>query len=114
MKYGAYYNCRDHEIIWFRTSLPLEAGFYHLHTHSEESPDVCIAESVPELIMKASPWIHEEEAAFQNQVKSPGENAEEQRQISEKMTDELVQRLGSNDDTAWVDEPRWVKHLHMT
>ena len=114
MKYGAYYNRHDDDIVWFRTARPLEVGFYRRHTHSKEPPDVYIANSVPELIMKVYPWIHAEEASFQNQVGHPGENAEEQSRISEKMTDQLVQRLDPNDDTAWVDEPHWVKLLKMT
>ena len=91
----------------------MEAGFYRRHTGGEELPDVYIADSVPELIMKVYPWIHKEEASFQNQVGHPGGDAEEQSRISEKMTDQLVQRLHPDDDTAWVDEPHWAKHLHM-
>jgi hypothetical protein len=30
------------------------------------------------------------------------------------MTDQLVQRLDPDDDTVWVNEPHWVKHLHTT
>jgi hypothetical protein len=112
MKYGAYYNRRDDDMVWFRTARPLEAGFYRRHAGDAEPPDVYIADSVPELIMKVYPWIHKEEASFQNQVGHPGGDAEEQSRISEKMTDQLVQRLHPDDDTAWVDEPHWVKHLH--
>jgi hypothetical protein len=111
MQYGAYYNSRDEDIVWFRTARPVESGFYHRHTHRDEPPDVYIAESVPTLIMKVSPWIHEEQSAFEQQVSSPGLNAEDKSRMSIKYTDQLVQRLDPNDDTAWVDEPRWVKHL---
>jgi hypothetical protein len=114
MKYGAYYNRREDNMVWFRTARPLEAGFYRRHARSVEPPDVYIADSVPELIMKVYPWIHAEEASFQNQVGQPGGDAEEQSRISEKMTDQLVQRLHRDDDTAWVNEPHWVKHLHTT
>jgi hypothetical protein len=114
MKFGAYYSNRDEDIVWFRTALAMETGFYHRHTRSEEPPDVCIAESVPELIMKVYPWIHKEEVSFQNKVGHPGRNAEEQSRMSEKMTDQLVQRLDPDDDTVWVNEPHWVKHLHTT
>jgi len=111
MKYGAYYNSLDEDIVWFRTARPLETGFYHRHARRDESPDVYIAASVPELIMKVYPWIHKEEAAFQQQVSSPGLNAEDKSRISEKLTDQLIQRLDPDDDTVWVDEPHWVKHL---
>ena len=111
MKFGVYYNRRDEDIVWFRTARPMETGFYHRHTYRDEPPDVYIAESVPALIMKVHPWIHEEEAAFQQQARSPGLNAEDKGRISEKLTDQLVQRLDLDDDTVWVDEPHWVKHL---
>ena len=77
MKYGAYNRSRQQDIVWFRTARPMETGFYHRHTHRDESPDVYIAENVPALIMKVYPWIHEEEAAFQQQAGIPGLNAEE-------------------------------------
>ncbi|MEJ2170630.1 MAG: hypothetical protein P8X90_34485 [Desulfobacterales bacterium] len=112
MKYGAYYNPSEDDIVWFRTARPLEAGFYRRHARGEEPPDVYIADSLPELIMKVYPWIHKEETSFQDQVRHPGGNAEEQSRISEKMTGQLVQRLHPDDDRAWVDEPHWVKHLH--
>ena len=111
MKYGAYYRSRKQEIVWFRTSRPMEKGFYHRHTHRNHPPDVYIAESVPELIMKAYPWIRAEQAAFQDQADSPGLNAEDKSRISDHLTDQLVQRLDPDDDTAWVDDPHWVKHL---
>ncbi|MBL0714502.1 MAG: hypothetical protein JJV98_12460 [Desulfosarcina sp.] len=111
MIYGAYYRRRQQDIVWFRTSRPLETGFYHRRTHHDDPPDVYIAESVPALIMQVYPWIHEEQAAFQHQAGSPGLNAEVKDRISEKLTGQLVQRLDPDDDTAWVDEPRWVKHL---
>ena len=111
MQYGAYYNNRDEDIVWFRTSRSIETGFYHRHTRRAEPPDVYIAESVPALIMKVNSWIHEEEAAFQQQVSSPGLNTEDKSRMSEKLTDQLVQRLDPDDDTVWVDEPYWVKHL---
>jgi hypothetical protein len=114
MLYGAYYRSRRQDIVWFRTSRSIETGFYHRHTRRDEPPDVCIAESVPALIMKASPWIHEEQSAFQQQVSSPGLNADDKARMSEKLTDQLVQRLDPDDDTAWVDEPHWVKHLKPT
>ena len=114
IKFGAYYSNRDEDIVWFRTALPIKTGFYRRHARREEPPDVYIAESVSELIMKVYSWIHKEEASFQNKVGHPGGNAEEQSQISEKMTDQLVQRLDPDDDTAWVNEPHWVKHLHTT
>ena len=111
MKYGAYYNRRDEEIVWFRTIRPLKAGFYRRHARHAELPDVYIADSVPELIMRAYPWIHAQEDTFQNQVGRSVENAEENNRISEKMTDQLVQHLDPDDAAVWVDEPRWVKHL---
>ena len=111
MKYGAYYRSRRQDIVWFRTSRSIETGFYHRHTRREEPPDVYIAESVPALIMKVYPWIHEEEAEFQQQVKSPGVNADDKARISEKLTDQLVQRLDPDDITAWNDEPHWIKHF---
>jgi hypothetical protein len=114
MKYGAYYRSRRQDIVWFRTRRPMETGFYHRHAHRDEPPDVYIAESVPALIMKVSPWIGEEETTFQQQVSNSGLNAEEKCRVSEKLTDQLVQRLDPNDDTVWVDEPRWVKHLCPT
>lgn len=52
MKYGAYRSDRCQEILWFRTSRPLETGFYHRHARGDEPPDLCIAESVPALTMK--------------------------------------------------------------
>jgi hypothetical protein len=55
MKYGAYYNRREDDMVWFRTARPLEAGFYRRHARSVEPPDVYIADSVPELIMKVYP-----------------------------------------------------------
>jgi hypothetical protein len=111
MRYGGYFRSRQKDIVWFRTSLLLEPGFYHRHAHRDEPPDVYISESVPALIMKVYPWIHEEEAAFQHQTHSPGLSAEDKIRISDQMIDQLVQRLDPNDDTAWVDEPHWVKHL---
>jgi len=111
MRYGAYYRSRRQDIVWFRTSRTLETGFYHHHTHSDEPPDVYISESVPALIMKVYPWIHEEESAFQHQTSSPGLNAEEKSRISDQLTDQLVQRLDPDDDTALIDEPHWIKHL---
>ena len=111
MRYGAYYRGSRQDILWFRTSRPMETGFYYRHTHREDPPDVYIAESVPELIMKVYPWIHEEEGIFQDQVGSPGLETEDQRRISEELTDQLVQRLDPNDDTVWVDEPHWIKNL---
>ena len=72
MKYGAYYNRRDDDMVWFRTARSLEAGFYRRHARRAEPPDVYIADSVPELIMRVYPWLHEEEASFQNQVGRPG------------------------------------------
>ena len=111
MKYGAYYFSRQQDIVWFRTSRPMETGFYRRHTHHDDPPDVYLAESVPALIMKVYPWIHEEETVFQQQASNPGLNSENKGRISEKLTDQLVQRLDPNDDTVWVDEPHWVKHL---
>ena len=111
IKFGAYYSNRDEDIIWFQTALAMETGFYHRHTRSEEPPDVYIAESVPELIMKVYPWIHEREAAFRSQVRGSRVNAKEQSRISEKITDQLIRRLDPNHDAVWVDEPHRVKHL---
>jgi len=93
MKFGAYCSGRGEDIVWYRTARPLQTGFYHHHTRREEPPDVYIAESAPELIMKVYPWIHEAEAAFQDQVRSPGLDAEDQRRISDQSTEQLVQRL---------------------
>jgi hypothetical protein len=111
MNYGAYNDAQGQSIVWFRTSLSMATGFYHRHTLRQEPPDVCIAESVPELIMKVYPWIQEQESAFQQQVGSPGSSDKDKDRISEKMTDRLVQHLDPNDDTVWVDEPHWVNHL---
>ena len=111
MKYGAYYDSRRQEIAWFRTSRPMETGFYHRHSHRNEPPDVYIAESVPDLLMKVYPWIQDEEAVLQKQASSPGMKAEDKGRISAELTDQLVQRLDPDDDTVWVDEPHWVKHL---
>ena len=111
MRYGAYYRSRQQDIVWFRTRRPMETKFYHRHTHGDEPPDVYIAESVPALIMKVYPWIHEEEAAFQHQVDSPWLKAKDKGQIADQLTDQLVQRLDPDDNTVWVDEPHWVKHL---
>ena len=111
MRYGAYYRSHGQDIVWFRTRLPMETGFYHRYSHRDDPPDVCIAESVPALIMKVYPWNHEEEAAFQQQASRPGLKVEEKGRIIEKLTDRRVQRLDPNDDTAWIDEPHWVRHL---
>ena len=111
VRYGAYYNRRDDDIVWFRTARPMEAGFYRRHARRAEPPDVYIAESVPELIMKVYPWIHGQESALQQEVDSPGLNDKDKDRISEEMTDKLIQRLDPDDDAVWVDEPRWVKHL---
>ena len=111
MRYGAYYRSRRQDIVWFRTSRSMETGFYRRHTHRDEPPDVYIAESVPALIMKAYPWIQEVEAAFQQRASSPGLDVEEKNRISNQLTDQLIQRLDPDDDTVWVDEPHWVKHL---
>ena len=111
MKYGAYNRKHKSDIVWFRTNRPMSAGYYHRHTRRKEPPDVCIADSVPALIMKAYSWIHEGETEFQQEVGSTGLDAEEKNQISDKLTDQLVQRLDPNDDKVWVDEPHWVKHL---
>ena len=111
MKFGAYYSNRDEDIIWFRTALAMETGFYHRHTRSEEPPDVCIAESVPELIMKVYPWIHELESDFQLEVGRPGLNDRNKDRISEEMTDHLIQRLDPDDEAVWVDEPHWGNHI---
>lgn len=111
MKYGAYYRSRQQDIVWFRTRRPMATGFYHRHTRRDEPPDVYISESVPELIMKAYPWIHEAEAAFQHQASSPGLKATDKGRIDDKLTDQLVQRLDPDNNTVWIDEPHWVKHL---
>ena len=111
MKYGAYYRRRQSDIVWFRTNRPLEAGFYHRHTRRKEPPDVYIADSVPALIMKAYPWIQEGETEFQEEVSSTGLDRKDKNQLSDKMTDQLIQRLDPNDDTVWVNDPHWVKHL---
>jgi hypothetical protein len=111
MRFGAYYNRRDEDIVWFRTERSMASGFYHRHTRPEEPPNVYIAESVPELIMKVYPWIHRQEAAFQQQASSPELKDKDKNRLSEELTDQLVQRLDPNDDTIWVDEPHWVKHL---
>ena len=111
MKYGAYHRSRKQDVVWFRTQRPMEAGFYHRRTRHGNPPDVYIADSVPALIIKAYPWIQEQEAAFQKEAGSPGLNTEDQSRVSDQMTDQLVQRLDPDDDAAWVDEPHWVKHL---
>jgi hypothetical protein len=111
VKYGAYCNRRDDGIVWFKTTRPLEAGFYRRHARRGEAPDACIAESVPELIMKVYPWIHELEADFQLEVGKPGLDDKDNARISQEMTDQLVQRLDPDDEAVWVDEPHWVKHL---
>lgn len=111
IKFGAYYSSRDEEIVWFRTVRPMETGFYHRHTRREEPPDVYIAESVPELTMKAYPWIREEETAFQDQVGGDRLKADEKSRISDRLTEQLVQRLDPDDDTVWVDEPHWANDL---
>jgi hypothetical protein len=111
MKFGAYYNSRRQEIVWFRTNRAVDTGFYHRHSRRGESPDVYITDSVPDLIMKCYPWIHEEEVAFQNEAGSPGLRAEDKERISDRMMEQLVENLDPDDDTTWVDEPHWVKHV---
>jgi hypothetical protein len=71
MKFGAYNSGLEKGIVWFRTSRPLEAGCYHRHARRDDTPDVCIAESVQELIIKVYPWIHQEETAFQENFEQP-------------------------------------------
>lgn len=61
--------------------------------------------------MKAYPWIHDAEDAFQDQVSSPNDSTEEQCSRADRRAEELVQRLNPDDDSVWVDEPPWVKHL---
>ena len=111
VKYGAYCNRRDDGIVWFKTTRPLEAGFYRRHARRGEAPDACIEESVPELIMKVYPWIHRQESAFQKTMHRPGLSDKDKDRISEEMTDHLIQQLDPDDKAVWVDEPRWVKHL---
>ena len=111
VKYGAYHNRRDDGIVWFKTARPLEAGFYRRHAGRGAAPDVCIAESVPELIMKVYPWIHELESDFQLEVGRPGLNDRNKDRISEEMTDHLIQRLDPDDEAVWVDEPHWGNHI---
>ncbi|HKC96255.1 MAG TPA: hypothetical protein VKB81_19760 [Nitrospira sp.] len=111
MRYGACYKSPDEDILWFRTGRPLATGFYRRHTRPGKPPDVYIAESVPELIMKVYPWIHKEEAAFQDQVQIPGSDAQNKNRLSDRLTDQLVQRLDPHDDAVWVDEPDWVNYL---
>jgi hypothetical protein len=111
MKYGAYHRSHGKGIVWFRTGRPLKTGFYHRHARRNETPDVCIAESVPTLIMKVYPWIRAEEADFQEKVSIPGLNSEDKKQISDQMTEQWVNRLDPKDDKLWVEEPHWLKHL---
>ena len=111
MKYGAYYKSRRKEIVWFRTDRSMETGYYHRHSRRGEPPDVYISESVPDLIMKSTLWIEAEQEAFEHEASSPGLSAESKRRTSDKMTEDLIQRLDLHDDSTWVDEPRWVKHL---
>ena len=111
MRYGAYYRGRKKEIIWFRTKQLIEPGFYHRHIFHDQSPDVCIEESVPGLIMNTYSWIRDAEEAFQEQVNRPDVSVKDQHSKADHMTDELVQRLDPNDETVWIDEPHWVKHL---
>ena len=111
MKYGAYYKSRRKEIVWFRTGRSMETGYYHRHSRRGEPPDVYLSESVPDLIMKSNPWIRAEQEAFEHEASSPGVSAEGIRRTSDNMTEDLIQRLDPYDDAAWVDEPRWVKHL---
>ena len=111
-KYGAFYNRGDNSIVWFRTARLLDKGYYRRHARCAEPPDVYVAASVAELIMKTHAWIQEEEALFQRQSGRPGVNAANQKRISANMTDQLVQRLDPHDDAIWVDEPLWVKQLH--
>ncbi|MFZ0613811.1 MAG: hypothetical protein WAM73_16350 [Desulfobacterales bacterium] len=68
---GAYHRGRGKGIEWFRTSRSLEAGLYRRHARRNDPPDVCIAASVPALIMEIYPWLHEEEAAFQEKMSHP-------------------------------------------
>jgi hypothetical protein len=110
MKYGAYYDSRQQEIVWFRTSRPMETGFYHRHSNGN-APDVYISDSVPDLILKSYPWIHEEEAIFQKEAGTSGLSSDVKKRISDRMTEQLVQRLDPDDNTAWVNEPHWVKHI---
>ena len=111
MNYGAYYRRRQQEIIWLRTSRLMKKGFYHRHTRRGEPPDVCISESVPALIMKVYPWINEAEATFQHETGNPWLSDEGKSRVASQMTDQLVQRLDSNNDEVWTDEPHWVKDL---
>ena len=111
MKYGAYYKSHRNEIVWFRTGRPMETGYYHRHARRGDAPDVYISKSVPDLIMKSTLWIQAQQEAFDHEASSPGLSAESKRRTSENMTEDLIQRLDPNDDTAWVDEPRWVKHV---
>ena len=111
MKFGAYYDSRKQEVVWFRTSRSMETGFYHRHTRRGQSPDVYLSDSVPDLIMKSYPWIHDEEAAFQKEAGTSGLSSEDKKRDAERMADQLVQSLDPDSDDAWVDNPRWVKHI---
>ena len=111
VKYGAYYNRRNDVIVWFQTVRPLELGYYRRHARHSEPPDVYIAESVPELIMKVYPWIHGQESAFQKTMDRPGLSDKGKDRISEQMTDHLIKQLDPENEAVWVDEPHWVRHL---
>ena len=111
MKYGAYHRRRKKDIVWFRTKRSIQTGFYRRHSHSGKPPDVYVAESVPGLIMKVYPWIHEEETAFQKETGGQQSSVENDKGISDRMTEGLIQRLDPDDDTVWINDPHWVKHL---
>lgn len=114
MKFGAYNDIRKGVIVWFRTTRSLEAGFYRRNSRRGDPPDVYVAESVPELILKVYPWIRETEAAFQKAVgrlEAETSHDRDSERVSDQMADQLVRRLDPNDDRIWTDDPRWIKHL---
>jgi hypothetical protein len=110
LKFGAY-RSRDDGIVWFRTARPLAAGFYHHRSLAGTPPDVCIADSVPALIVAVYPWIREEELEFQDEVSSPSATARDRDRLAERLAEGLVRRLDPDDDAAWLDEPAWLWHV---
>ena len=104
IRYGALLpSGDDREIRFFRTSREIEAGTYA----GREGERIQIAEISAALLMAIYPDIERMQRRGQDDLRSPGLEAEAGDRMAQRLTDELARRL-AEDDGVWEDEPSWL------
>ena len=109
LRYGLYQaDPPDGDMVWFRTGRELSAGPYVLGGGT--TPNAYIEESVAALILRVTPAITAAIRAGQEVLASPNMDEKARAALSDRLTDELIERL-SRDDHIWEDDPPWLGEL---